>query len=301
MKNALQMDPVATGAGDQRFITKVYIGDLDGKVWRFALGMTGTTVNVSTPDAAVRRRRRLSAVLRRWPPSTSAARTSTSSSAPAAICCRRTASNQSYSLLVLLDNGATAHQDGRDSARATTDGVAAATRRSRRSQPSPATSCSSRRRPTARRRRARRSRRTCTRSRSLAARRTTRTTTAADHRHHERRQGQEGRRWRRSGDSTKVFSSAGARATAPFIVDQHLVFSAGGKHRDVWRSRTTSTTASARPACASCRGGWSADGQSSGGHADVCRVSEVPAEVAPRVASLSSLPHGDSAAAHGGG
>ena len=34
MKNALQMDPVATGPVDQRFITKVYIGDLDGKVWR---------------------------------------------------------------------------------------------------------------------------------------------------------------------------------------------------------------------------------------------------------------------------
>ena len=32
-----------------------------------------------------------------------------------------------------------------------------------------------------------------------------------------------------SADSTKVFSVAGARATSPFIVDQHLVFSAGDK------------------------------------------------------------------------
>ena len=32
-----------------------------------------------------------------------------------------------------------------------------------------------------------------------------------------------------SGDSTKVYSAAGVRATAPFIVDQHLVFATGGK------------------------------------------------------------------------
>ena len=30
-------------------------------------------------------------------------------------------------------------------------------------------------------------------------------------------------------DSTKVRSVAGGRATAPFVVDQHLVFAAGGK------------------------------------------------------------------------
>jgi hypothetical protein len=35
MKNALQADPVATGPADSRFINKVYIGDLDGRVWRF--------------------------------------------------------------------------------------------------------------------------------------------------------------------------------------------------------------------------------------------------------------------------
>ena len=37
LKNALQMDPVATGPSDSRFITKAYLGDLDGKVWRFDL------------------------------------------------------------------------------------------------------------------------------------------------------------------------------------------------------------------------------------------------------------------------
>jgi Tfp pilus tip-associated adhesin PilY1 len=40
MKNALHADPVATGPPDSRFITKVYIGDLDGRVWRFNIAMT---------------------------------------------------------------------------------------------------------------------------------------------------------------------------------------------------------------------------------------------------------------------
>jgi hypothetical protein len=34
-KNALHSDPVATGPADSRFITKSYIGDLDGRLWRF--------------------------------------------------------------------------------------------------------------------------------------------------------------------------------------------------------------------------------------------------------------------------
>jgi hypothetical protein len=44
MKNALQADPVATGPTNTRYITKAYIGDLDGRVWRFDLGLgTGGT------------------------------------------------------------------------------------------------------------------------------------------------------------------------------------------------------------------------------------------------------------------
>jgi hypothetical protein len=39
LKNALQADPVATGPSDSRFITKSYMGDLDGKIWRFDLGL----------------------------------------------------------------------------------------------------------------------------------------------------------------------------------------------------------------------------------------------------------------------
>ena len=49
MKNALQMDPVATGPSDQRFITTAYIGDLDGRVWKFAIGLDGTTLSLPAP------------------------------------------------------------------------------------------------------------------------------------------------------------------------------------------------------------------------------------------------------------
>lgn len=42
LKNALQADPVATGAADQRFITTSYIGDLDGNIWRFDVGLDAT-------------------------------------------------------------------------------------------------------------------------------------------------------------------------------------------------------------------------------------------------------------------
>lgn len=38
-KNALQADVVATGPTDTRFITKAYVGDLDGNVWRFDVSM----------------------------------------------------------------------------------------------------------------------------------------------------------------------------------------------------------------------------------------------------------------------
>jgi len=48
LKNALQADPVATGPADSRFITKSYMGDLDGKIWRFDLGLNGSGVPVIT-------------------------------------------------------------------------------------------------------------------------------------------------------------------------------------------------------------------------------------------------------------
>jgi hypothetical protein len=43
LKNALQSDPVATGPPDSRFITKAYMGDLDGRVWRFDMNLDAAT------------------------------------------------------------------------------------------------------------------------------------------------------------------------------------------------------------------------------------------------------------------
>ena len=42
LKNALQADPVATGPSDSRFISKAYVGDLDGKIWRFDVGLNAS-------------------------------------------------------------------------------------------------------------------------------------------------------------------------------------------------------------------------------------------------------------------
>jgi Tfp pilus tip-associated adhesin PilY1 len=53
MKNALQADPVATGPPNTRHITKAYIGDLDGRVWRFNLGL-GTTDTPQFTSAPIR-------------------------------------------------------------------------------------------------------------------------------------------------------------------------------------------------------------------------------------------------------
>lgn len=44
MKNALQADPVATGPPESRYMTKVYLGDLDGRIWRFDLGLDASHV-----------------------------------------------------------------------------------------------------------------------------------------------------------------------------------------------------------------------------------------------------------------
>jgi hypothetical protein len=46
MKNALQTDPVATGPADSRYVTKSYIGDLDGNVWRFDISLNGSNIPI---------------------------------------------------------------------------------------------------------------------------------------------------------------------------------------------------------------------------------------------------------------
>ena len=57
IKNAIQADVVATGPPDSRYITKAYVGDLDGNVWRFDFAMVSGLPNItarpiSTPRAA---------------------------------------------------------------------------------------------------------------------------------------------------------------------------------------------------------------------------------------------------------
>jgi hypothetical protein len=46
-KNALQADVVATGPADTRYVTKGYIGDLDGNVWRFDVDMVSGVPNIT--------------------------------------------------------------------------------------------------------------------------------------------------------------------------------------------------------------------------------------------------------------
>jgi hypothetical protein len=53
MKNALQADPVATGPSDSRFIDRTYIGDLDGNVWRFDIDLDGSN-NARFPSAPIK-------------------------------------------------------------------------------------------------------------------------------------------------------------------------------------------------------------------------------------------------------
>ena len=46
-KNALVSDPVATGPTDSRYVTRTYIGDLDGNIWRFDFGLgSGDAVSI---------------------------------------------------------------------------------------------------------------------------------------------------------------------------------------------------------------------------------------------------------------
>ena len=53
LKNALQAAPVATGPSDSRFIGATYIGDLDGNVWRFDIDLDGSN-NPRFPSAPIK-------------------------------------------------------------------------------------------------------------------------------------------------------------------------------------------------------------------------------------------------------
>jgi hypothetical protein len=53
MKNALHADPVAAGPSESRYIDKVYIGDLDGSVWRFNVRTDSSGVPSFTGNATM--------------------------------------------------------------------------------------------------------------------------------------------------------------------------------------------------------------------------------------------------------
>ena len=53
IKNAIQADVVATGPADSRFITKAYVGDLDGNVWRFDFAMVSGLPKITGEDESL--------------------------------------------------------------------------------------------------------------------------------------------------------------------------------------------------------------------------------------------------------
>jgi len=234
MKNALQMDPVATGVADQRFISKVYIGDLDGKVWRFSLDSPAAgAVNVSTPT-------QLYNAGADYPLFASMATVNVGGSnqylfiGTGSDLLPSNGVNYSYSLLVLLDNGGSASKTseillertdwpaiaGGDEKVTAFPAVAGDIVFFTTTTHSPTTPCT-----------------------PFSANLYAFTfiggpayDTNNDGKLSTGSTGSTGGKGKGGGgggsapaDSTKVFSTSGDRATAPFIVDQHLVFSAGGK------------------------------------------------------------------------
>ena len=96
-KNALQADPTAAGESGAVAVTKAYVGDIDGKYWRFNFtpaGMITAQTRWSTPASRSTHRRRccLSA-----PP------TCTCSLRPAAICCQQRARRDRHVQVVWLE------------------------------------------------------------------------------------------------------------------------------------------------------------------------------------------------------
>jgi type IV pilus assembly protein PilY1 len=218
LKNALQADPVATGPPDSRFITKVYLGDLDGRIWRFDVGLDAAlvptikqTLKLYTVDSGV-------GPANEHPMFASMATVNVGSASQylfvgtGSDLLPQNSVNTRYALIVVLDQGTTGSRTGLIQLEAT-DGVNGDEKVSAfpavagdivffSTTTYQASACLL---PDA----------------NLyaftfiggAAYDTTgddRITTGV------------------SGDSTKVRTTTGARATAPFIVDQHLVFGTGG-------------------------------------------------------------------------
>ena len=54
LKDTMKHDPVATGPSDSRFINKAYLGDLDGRVWRFDIGLDSSHAPIFTTTNATK-------------------------------------------------------------------------------------------------------------------------------------------------------------------------------------------------------------------------------------------------------
>ena len=164
IKNALQADPVATGPPDSRFITKIYLGDLDGRVWRFDVGMDA---NTSLPYIKQKPPLKLFDATASHPVFSSMATVNVGATqqyiffGTGSDLLPSNGVSVQYKLMAVLDQGASGSQTfARLLAKVDTR---VTTKRSRRFPPSRETSCSSRRPRSSRRRPARRRTRSCTR------------------------------------------------------------------------------------------------------------------------------------------
>jgi hypothetical protein len=219
IKNALQMDPVATGPSDSRFVSMAYIGDLDGKVWRFDMSWNGTSVTMTAPvqlyDAGAAHPLFASMATVNVGGSKQYIFVGTGSDLLPS-----NGVNQSYGLLVLLDNGGSATKTA-EVLLAKTDGAAPDEKVTAfpavagdivffaTTSINPAAPCS-----------------------PFTANLYAFTFVggpAYDTNNDGTLTATPPKKGGGTADSTKVFSTGGARATSPFIVDQHLVFAAGGK------------------------------------------------------------------------
>jgi len=213
MKNALQADVVATGPPDSRYITKAYVGDLDGRIWRFDI-----TLNAGSPKIVVTSPIKLYDAGAGQPMFGSMASVTVGSTQQYLF--QGTGSDllpsngvsEAYALLVVLDNGASGSLTGsitlgkvdgaNDDEKVTAfPAVAGDIVFFTTTSFFPATFCGN------------------TMTANLYA--FTYIGGAA--------YDTNGSGSITNTDSTKVSSTAGARATAPFVVDQHLGISVGGQ------------------------------------------------------------------------
>jgi hypothetical protein len=213
MKNALQADVVATGPPDSRYITKAYVGDLDGRIWRYDI-----TLNSGTPKILATSPTKLYDAGAAQPMFGSMASVTVGSTQQYLF--QGTGSDllpsngvsQAYGLLVVLDNGATGSLTGsitlgkvdgaNDDEKVTAfPAVAGDIVFFTTTSFFPETFCGN------------------NMTANLYA-----FTYIGGAAYDTNNSGSI-----TSADSTKVSSTAGARATAPFVVDQHLGISVGGK------------------------------------------------------------------------